>query len=237
MGVCIPCISVQAPPQLPRVDCGMRTILRLKNQQHRKLPAEFQHEDLRYPEELVATFLRQYTRPGDTVLDPFAGFGTTLLVAEAMERVAYGIELDVRRARYIRSLLQHPAHLIHGDSRSLLSYQLPRINFSMTSPPYMAVHDAEDPLTNYTQPGAGYAAYLRQLEQIYADMRQLLAPDAHVVLEVANLKDENGITTLAWDITRAVSNVLHFEGEVVVGWDRPAYGYDHSYCLVFRART
>ena len=110
----------------------MRTILRLKNQQHRKLPAEFRHEDLRYPEELVATFLRQYTRPGDRVLDPFAGFGTTLIVAEAMERVPFGIEFDLPRARYVRSLLQHPANLIHGDSRNLLSYQLPPINFSIT---------------------------------------------------------------------------------------------------------
>jgi len=90
----------------------MRTFQRLKNQQHRKLPSEFQHEDLRYTEELVAIFLRQYTRPGATVLDPFAGYGTTLLAAEAMERVAYGIEFDARRARYIRSQLQHPANQI-----------------------------------------------------------------------------------------------------------------------------
>src|SRR4051812_9969144 len=212
----------------------MRTILRLKNQQHRKLPPEFQHEDLRYTEELVATFLRQYTRAGDTVLDPFAGYGTTLVVAEAMDRVPYGIELDARRARYIRSLLQHPANLIHGDARSLLSYQLPPIDFSITSPPYMAADDSEDPLTNYTQASAGYAAYLRQIEQIYASMRRLLKPGARVVLEVANLKGERGITTLAWDIARAVSNALDFEGEVVVAWDRYGYGYDHSYCLVFR---
>jgi DNA modification methylase len=213
----------------------MRTFLRLKKQQHRKLPSEFQHADLRYTEELVATFLRQYTRPGDTVLDPFAGYGTTLIAAEAMDRISYGIEFDLRRARYVRSLLQRPANLIHGDSRQLLSYQLPPIDFSITSPPYMAAHDSEDPFTNYTQAGAGYAAYLHQLEQIYASLCQLLKPGAHVVLEVANLKDENGITTLAWDVARAVSHVLRFEGEVVVGWDRPDYGYDHSYCLVFRA--
>jgi DNA modification methylase len=212
----------------------MRTTLRLKKQQHRKLPSEFRHQDLRYTEELVATFLRQYTRPGDIVFDPFAGYGTTLLVAEAMGRVAYGIEFDPRRARYVRALLQRPANLIHGDARQLLSYQLPPIDFSITSPPYMAAHDSEDPLANYTQAGAGYAAYLCQLEQIYASMRQLLTPGAHVVLEVANLKGEHGITTLAWDVARAVSNVLRFDGEVVVGWDRPEYGYDHSYCLVFR---
>ena len=32
----------------------------------------------------------------------------------------------------------------------------------------------------------------------------------------------------------AVAGVLEFEGEVVVGWDHYNYGYDHSYCLVFR---
>ena len=70
----------------------MRTYLRLKNRQSHKLPAEFQDQDLRYPEELVATFLRQFTGPGDVVLDPFAGYGTTLIVAEAMDRVPYGVE-------------------------------------------------------------------------------------------------------------------------------------------------
>ena len=212
----------------------MRTFLRLKNQQHQKLPAEFQHEDLRYTQELVAHFLRQFTRPGDTVLDPFAGYGTTLIVAEAMERVPYGIEIDARRAAYIRSQLQRPASLIHGDTRRILSYRLPLIAFSITSPPYMAAADLEDPFTNYRAAGAGYAAYLHQIEQIYADIKQLLKPDARVVLEVSNLKDEQGVTTLAWDIARAVSNVLVFEGEVVIGWDSYGYGYDHSYCLVFR---
>jgi len=215
----------------------MRTFLRLKNQQSHKLPAEFQHEDLRYTEELVAHFLRQYTRPGDTVLDPFAGYGTTLIVAEAMQRIPYGLEIETRRASYIRSRLQNPGGLIHGDTRQVLSYKLPPVDFSITSPPYMAASDPEDPFTNYRAAGQGYAAYLRQIELIYSDIKQLLKPGARAVLEVSNLKDEHGITMLAWDVARAISNVLAFEGEVVIGWDHYGYGYDHSYCLVFRKPT
>jgi hypothetical protein len=52
-------------------------------------------------------------------------------------------------------------------------------------------------------------------------------------LEVANLKSEKQVTTLAWDVGREISKVLRFEGEVVVCWDKYGYGYDHSYCLVF----
>jgi hypothetical protein len=56
-----------------------------------------------------------------------------------------------------------------------------------------------------------------------------------VVLEVANLKIEGELTTLAWDIAEEVSKVLRFEGEAVACWDRYDYGYDHSYCLIFSA--
>jgi DNA modification methylase len=211
----------------------MRTFLRLKNRQTRKLPPEFQHDDLRYPDELVATFLRQFTQPGNIVFDPFAGYGTTLIAAEAMDRVPWGVEFDARRVRYIRSQLQRPANLIHGDSRQLLTYQLPAFDLSITSPPFMEKEDIENPFTNYTSPGNGYAAYLRDLQQIYTQVKQLMKPRARVILEVANLKRAGTVTTLAWDIANTLAAVLHFEGEIVIGWDSYGFGYDHSYCLLF----
>ena len=43
-------------PDSPRLTRRtMRTYLRLKNRQSHRLPAEFRDQDLRYPEELVAT--------------------------------------------------------------------------------------------------------------------------------------------------------------------------------------
>ena len=47
-----------------------------------------------YPEELVALLLETYTNPGDTVLDPFTGSGTTLKVARHMKRSGVGYELN-----------------------------------------------------------------------------------------------------------------------------------------------
>jgi len=42
------------------------------------------------------------------------------------------------------------------------------------------------------------------------------------------------MTPLAWDIAREVSNVLNFLGEIVISWEPTyAYGYDHSYALIF----
>jgi DNA modification methylase len=47
-----------------------------------------------YPIGLVQDILSYCTNPGDTVLDPFAGTGTTLLAAQEMQRNAIGIELS-----------------------------------------------------------------------------------------------------------------------------------------------
>ncbi len=46
-----------------------------------------------FPEELVAFFMESYTRPGDAVLDPFLGSGTTLKVARVMGRQGFGFEV------------------------------------------------------------------------------------------------------------------------------------------------
>lgn len=46
------------------------------------------------PVALVADAMRDCTRRGDIVLDPFMGSGTTLLAAERVGRRAYGLEID-----------------------------------------------------------------------------------------------------------------------------------------------
>lgn len=47
-----------------------------------------------FPEAIPERCIRASTKPGDTVLDPFAGSGTTLRVAERLQRHAIGIELN-----------------------------------------------------------------------------------------------------------------------------------------------
>lgn len=46
-----------------------------------------------FPEDLPEWFIKLFTKKGDYVLDPFMGSGTTVIVAQRMERNAIGIEI------------------------------------------------------------------------------------------------------------------------------------------------
>ena len=46
------------------------------------------------PEELVERIIRVSSNAGDTILDPFAGSGTTLAVAARLGRSGIGCELN-----------------------------------------------------------------------------------------------------------------------------------------------
>jgi site-specific DNA-methyltransferase (cytosine-N4-specific) len=59
----------------------------------------------RMPELLAAFFVQFLTDPGDVVLDPFAGSGTTALVAEKHGRNWLGIELDSEYAAAAKARL------------------------------------------------------------------------------------------------------------------------------------
>ena len=193
---------------------------------------------------LPKLFIDHFTKPGDTVFDPFAGFGTTLLIAEHMGRIPFGIEIDKERYEFAHSKLNTKENIIHGDSRKLDEFPLPSIDFVFTSPIFMLRNETKNPLAAWKEDGT-YQEYLDQLQDIFRKLREFLNSEARVVVEVFNYTatDERPQTLLAWDIANAISEVLRFDKEIIACWHgvnedgssevRKEFGYDYHYCLVF----
>ena len=64
------------------------------------------------PVALLLRIILSSTLPGDTVLDPFAGTGTTLVVAHQLERNSIGVEID---SEYVKIIEDRLNHLRHAD--------------------------------------------------------------------------------------------------------------------------
>lgn len=107
-------------------------------------------DNIHFTESFVAVVLDEYTAPSGLVLDPFAGYGTTLVVAERMGRAAIGVELLRAHADIIRGRLTGPAQIVMGDARNLATLVPGPVDLCLTSPPYMTTVDhPENPLNAY----------------------------------------------------------------------------------------
>jgi hypothetical protein len=93
----------------------------------------------------------------------------------------------------------------------------------------------ENPLNAYRSLDGDYERYLADLRDVYVQLAELLKPDGVAVVNVANIRFGGpDVTPLAWDVGRVLSEVLHFEGEVVVCHDIEPAELTNDYCLVFR---
>lgn len=81
--------------------------------------------------------------------------------------------------------------------------------------------------------GSNYDEYVERLRSVYAAIAQILKPDAHAVVNIANIRNGDTTTPLAWDVARALASVLRFEQEVVIDSEFVAPWVTVDYCLIF----
>ncbi|MEG8179298.1 site-specific DNA-methyltransferase [Nocardia terpenica] len=114
---------------------------------HRYLPGSTPHPAKMLPA-IAAHAITRYTRPGDLVLDPMCGIGTTLVEAVHLGRRALGVEYETHWADIARANLDHArtagiacdAAVYTGDARRLdqivPDHCRGTVDLVITSPPY-----------------------------------------------------------------------------------------------------
>lgn len=99
-----------------------------------------------FPIALARHFIKIYSKPGDIVVDPFAGVGTTLDAANILHRHAIGVELNKNFIRLFNQGIDpkdgkpNPKcrRMVIQDSAMNIANHLPAdvADFILTSPPY-----------------------------------------------------------------------------------------------------
>jgi len=192
-------------------------------------------DDIHFTEALAASVIGYASEPGDLVLDPFAGYGTTITVAERMGRRAIGMELVPEHLEIARRRSAGLARLIRGDARDVARLVDEPVDLVLTSPPYMAgANHPQNPLAGYATDDADYAEYLRELGAIFGQVAALLRPGGRLVVNVANVVSTDGtVTPLASDLAGAIDRHVPLLGMTTLRWDVPPAGLDGDYLLWF----
>ena len=176
----------------------------------RYLPESVRHPARMLPA-IAAHAVHTYTEPGDLVLDPMCGIGTTLVEAIHLGRDAVGVEYEPRWAELAATNVAHAraqgatgrGEVLTGDGRHVSSLVDPALRglvaLVLTSPPYgPSVHGrvrarpgrgVEKYHCSYSNDRAnlaavGFEALLEATEEILAGCARLLRPRGVVVTTV-----------------------------------------------------
>ena len=192
----------------------------------------------KYPETLVEIFIDLFSRPGDTVIDPMVGTGSTVIAAMRRNRNGFGIDLSPEFARIagerVRSehansatLFADPSatvsgQVVQGDATNLIAIkELAGLHFqcAITSPPYWSM------LTN---PGSENQAARRDknLRLVYSDSKSDLGniPDYDRFIDLLDTVYTGLAEKLSSDanLTVVVKNVKREHVLYPLAWDLTA---------------
>jgi len=191
-------------------------------------------EDVHFTERLAEQVIARFTTPGELILDPFAGYGTTAVVSRRMGRRAIAVELLPERAELIRSRLGDDGRVIVGDARRLRTLVLEPVDLCFTSPPYMTkTGHPENPLTGYRTLDGEYATYLGEMEAVAVQVAELLRSGGYLVVNAATIEGAPEPTPLADDLADRFSRHLVRRPDLSIAWDAVPPSIRDDRCLVF----
>ncbi len=200
------------------------------------LPASFQHPGKMVPE-LARRIVKTYSRPGDLVVDPMCGIGTTVVEAAALGRRGIGIELEPRWAELatanLDAILPEAARPLGevrtGDAlqlESVIAEHAGKVDLVATSPPYACEVGTTDKSAwfagrslcdrqtlNYSEDRANLGhlrdeAYLDAMAKVYLACRAVLRPGGVMVTVTKNLRRQGR----CFDLAAATVRLAHQAG-------------------------
>ncbi len=214
-------------------------------------PATFAESD-------IVRLLEFFTKPGDRVLDPFLGSGSTLVACSQCGRDGVGVELveqwaEVARSRIAQLEFATSQSVLTGDGRSVLpTLESASFDFIVTSPPYWMIlnkdwdhkvkaerkskgletrySDQENDLGNLET----YEEFLGELGKVFSECRRLLKPKRYMCVIVSDFRHKSRFVAYHSDIARVVEGIgLTLEGITVLVQDnKNLYPYGIPYAFV-----
>jgi DNA modification methylase len=229
----------------------------------------------KFPETLVQQFIEFFTKREMNVLDPMLGTGSTMIACIRSGRNGFGIEINPKYAEIAQNevdaeiaqldlINKHPEiRIIHGDVNDTPLFNLPMIDYCITSPPYwnmlrvrgadtqkkrrgsreLDVYYSDDPddLGNIED----YDVFVESLISIYQKIFNVMRDRAYITIIVKNVKKQGKIFPLAWDLGKEVGKIFTLKDEKIWCQDNirlAPYGLGnawvsntfHHYCLQFR---
>ena len=189
-----------------------------------------------FPEEIPHRLTKLFSFYGETVLDPFAGSGSTARAAIPLGRRTVCVEQNPEYASIIQTECAKlrngyednfaSLEVVRGDSRNLNFLKNDSVGLVVTSPPYWNKADygtGEDNLGNI----ASYAEFLSGIQPVFRECYRVLEPGRKMCVITANVNQQTEHGLLTFPLATDFAVMLRDIGFVMVNeiiWSKDRTG-------------
>ncbi len=212
----------------------------------RKSPDEtaLKHPAL-FPADLTSRLIEIFTNPDqNTVLDPFAGMGSTIATAQRMGKHGIGIELNPKFAEKARfrcheekalkkskAKQQNNSPVHNANALDLLEYVTEdSVDLVITSPPYWDILDMKrsadyKAVRNYGDESddlgkiKNYKKFLSVLEDVFSLVYKVMRQKAYCCVIVMDIRKKNKFYPFHSDIADFMQKIGFIYDDLII-WDR-----------------
>ena len=189
-----------------------------------------------FPEEIPRRLTKLFSFYGDSVLDPFAGTGTTARAAIPLGRRVVCIEQNPEYVSIIQAECAKlrngyaddavPLEAVEGDSRDMGFLPAESIGLIVTSPPYWDKADYGAGGNNLGNI-ANYREFLDGIRPVFRECHRVLAPGRKICLVTANVNQHTDKGLLTFPLATDFAVLLRSLGFVMVNeiiWSKDGTG-------------
>jgi DNA modification methylase len=185
-----------------------------------------------FPIEIPSRLIKLFSFHGETVLDPFAGTGTTGFAAVGLGRSAICIE---QNRSYVKRMIRDRASLngqsarldvVLGDARRLDNIDEGSVALAVTSPPYWNKAEYGRSRANLGNISS-YPGFIRALKPAFEEVYRVLAPGRKFCLVTANVNQHTDQGLLTFPLATDIVLLLREIGFLLVNeiiWSKDGTG-------------
>ncbi|MHC1684407.1 MAG: TRM11 family methyltransferase [Clostridiaceae bacterium] len=169
----------------------------------------------------VTPFIKEFSKDGELILEPFAGMGTTIIAAAALGRKSIGIELEKQRFKslqkrvdFYKDKYKYNPQLVNGDA---LTFNYPKdVDLVVTNFPYYNGNIESTENGNFYNIKS-YEKYLSFIEEAVKKSMKSLKKDGYMVAFSENIRDLNGnMIPQAYDVCNILRKYFHLKEERII---------------------
>jgi DNA modification methylase len=164
--------------------------------------------------QIPRNLILRYTQPGDLVLDPMVGSGTTLVECRLLGRNGIGVDVNYQSLMLAFDRLNFEPHslyeelpqsnirLFHGDARLLSLIGDETVDLVATHPPYAGIiaYSKSAPVEGDLSQIRSLEGFLQAIEQVARECYRVLKPNKHCAILIGDTRRHKHYIPIAYRV-------------------------------------